>query len=262
MVAEALVEDLQKNPPTVLVNSGDFTQRAREAQYRSAAAYIRRLPSPQINVPGNHDIPLYDIFRRFFSPLDRFRRWISDDPFPTYRDEGLLVIGINTARSLTWKSGRISEEQIGELDRRLSEVPESVHKVIVTHHPFLPPPGEQGTGVNLVGRAEMSLEVLERYRVDLLLAGHLHHGYTGDVRSHYPSSKHAIIVAQAGTAISNRIRHEPNGYNVITLNEDRMCITVRYWNGTSFKAGEQTVYLKKRGLWTPDPASVADSSSQ
>src|SRR5690625_7202909 len=126
MVAEALVEDLQKNPPTVLVNSGDFTQRAREAQYRSAAAYIRRLPSPQINVPGNHDIPLSDIFRRFFSPLERFRRWISDDPFPTYRDERLLVMGINTTRSLTWKSARITEEPIGALAGPMPEISRSV----------------------------------------------------------------------------------------------------------------------------------------
>lgn len=262
VVADALVEDLHRDPPDVLVNSGDFTQRARQGQYKAAADYIRRLPGPQINVPGNHDIPLYDIFRRFLAPLNRFRRWITADPFPTYRDDGLIVIGINTARSLTWKGGRISQEQISELDRKLSDVPESAHKVIVTHHPFIPPPGEEGAGVDLVGRAEAALEVLERHRVDLLLAGHLHHGYTGDVRSHYPSSGYAIIVAQAGTAISNRVRYEPNGYNRITIDEERMCIGVRYWDGETFTAGEQTLYRKRDGLWRPDASQDSGSTPQ
>ena len=47
---------------------------------------------------------------------------------------------------------------------------------------------------------------LDACEVDLLLAGHLHHGYSGDTRTQYPASHRAIISAQAGTAISGRAR--------------------------------------------------------
>src|SRR4051812_2596140 len=110
-VAEGLVADLAERKPSLLVVSGDFTQRAREGQFRAAAEYLKRLPQPQLVVPGNHDVPLYDVVARFFSPLAGYRRIISSDLRPLYRDEEMLVLGVNTARSFTHKSGWISEEQ-------------------------------------------------------------------------------------------------------------------------------------------------------
>src|SRR5690606_25121678 len=160
-VAEGLVEDLHRLRPNLVVTSGDLTQRARGRQYRAAADYLKRLPNPQLTVPGNHDVPLYDVARRFLSPLGRYRRMITGDVSPRFVDEELAVLGINTARSLTWKNGRISVEQILELEELFSSLPASVFKVVVTHHPFIPPPGEKAVGVDLVGRASRALEVIE-----------------------------------------------------------------------------------------------------
>lgn len=250
-VAEGLVQDLRRMQPAIVINSGDFTQRGRRSQYRSAARFMKRLPHPQLSVPGNHDIPLYDVIRRFMMPLERYRSYISGDLFPVYMDEELLVAGINTARSLTWKSGRISTDQIREMERILSNRPESLFKVVVTHHPFIPPPGQESAGVKRVGRAVRALEVFERCGVDLLLAGHLHHGYTGDIRTFYPSAKRSIIAAQAGTAISRRVRHEPNGYNMIRLKPGCIDIEVRRWNNVRFSAAGKVAFLLKNGRWLP-----------
>lgn len=248
-VADGLVEDLQRLKPTLVVNSGDFTQRARRRQYRAAAAYMARLPQPQIAVPGNHDVPLYDVLRRFLSPLGRYQRYITSEMYPRYMDEGIAVLGINTARSATWKSGRISMEQIREMERVFAAVPRELFKVVVTHHPFIPPPGDEGAGVDLVGRASEALEVIARCGVDLLLAGHLHHGYTGDVRTYYPAAGRSTIVAQAGTAISHRIRQEPNGYNLIELETDRITIIVRRWDGNRFEEWERVRYRLHHEVW-------------
>ena len=73
-IVEAIVADISSMSPSLVVISGDLTQRARAGQFRDAAAFLARLPKPQLVVPGNHDIPLFDVFSRFFSPLGNYRK--------------------------------------------------------------------------------------------------------------------------------------------------------------------------------------------
>lgn len=258
-VTEALIVDVQARAPALVIVSGDLTQRARGKQFQAAKAFLERLPAPQIVVPGNHDIPLFDVVRRFAAPLKRYCRWISSDLDPTFADDEMLVIALNTARSFTWKNGRISVEQIEALRSRLKEGGLRV-KIVVTHHPFLPPPGEPG--IDLVGRAAKAIRVLDECNVDLLLAGHLHRGYAGDIRTHYPAARRAMIAIQAGTAISHRKRHgEANAYNVIRVERTRVEIDVRAWNGREFHSIKRTRYDRADDGWHPrdcsDPGSVA-----
>ncbi|MGE5610877.1 MAG: metallophosphoesterase family protein [Bacillota bacterium] len=252
-VVEGLVADLNDSRPDVLVVSGDLTQRARAGQYARAAAYLERLPNPQIIIPGNHDIPLFDVIRRFFFPLQRYRQYIMSDLTPFYRDEEVAILGINTARSWTWrlggfwKDGRISTEQLLDVKLQLGELPESMIKIVVTHHPFIPPPGERLHGI--VGNAAGALNVMEQMGVDLLLAGHLHMGYSGDVRSHFEAVKRSMLSVQAGTAISTRRRHEPNAYNLIRIQPDHVAIAVRAWQGSGFGTDTITEYHRSQGVW-------------
>lgn len=249
-LADGLRADLAGAPPSLLVVSGDLTQRARRAQFALAQAYLATLPQPQLVVPGNHDVPLYDVARRFFSPLGRYRRFISRDLNPTFDDGELCVVGLNTARSLTWKSGRISLEQIEALRVRLTDT-KAHYRVVVTHHPFIPPPVENSDqkGIDLVGRAARAIQVLDACHVDLLLAGHLHHGYSGDTRTQYPAAHRAIIAAQAGTAISGRVRSDPNGYNRITVSGERLTIEVRAWREGKFQPARVTEYVRDAKGW-------------
>ncbi|HEY8993232.1 MAG TPA: metallophosphoesterase family protein [Lacunisphaera sp.] len=249
-LAEGLKADLAAIRPTLVVISGDLTQRARIGQFKAARAYLATLPKPQLVVPGNHDVPLFDVARRFFSPLVRYRRFISADLNPIYDDGTLCVIGVNTARSLTWQSGRISSGQIKSLQTRLA-VTTARFKVVVTHHPFIPPPAGNAKqhGIDLVGRAARAMTVLDAGSVDLLLAGHLHHGYSGDTRTQYPAARRAIISAQAGTAISGRVRSDPNGYNRITLDGDCITVEVRRWQAGAFVSWRATPYARGDSGW-------------
>jgi len=246
LLAENLIEDLRMIKPDLLIISGDLTQRARKKQFIQAKEYLQRLPKPQLVIPGNHDIPLFDIFRRLFSPLTRYKKYITDILNPLFTDEEIAVYGINTARSLTWKSGRISEEQIEDMWRKLCPIPKNIFKIVVTHHPFIPPPEQPG--IKLVGRSVQALRIIDKCYIDLLLAGHLHNGYTGDVRTFYPKRERSVIVAQAGTAISNRVREEPNAYNLIYVESRRMEIIERWWNGTDFTNAASTIYNKEGDL--------------
>src|ERR1700704_500594 len=107
-----LASVIAKLAPDLIAVSGDLTQRARTAEFQAARAFLDRLPKPQIIVPGNHDVPLHNVFRRFIGPLAKYRRLITDDLAPFYADDEIAVLGINTARSLTFKRGRVNSKQI------------------------------------------------------------------------------------------------------------------------------------------------------
>ena len=250
-VVEGLLEDLASIQPTLVVVSGDLTQRARRRQFAAARQFLDRLPFPRLVVPGNHDIPLFDIVTRFARPLARFRRYIDEDVNPFFATDAVAVLGLNTARSTTWKDGRISLAQIEHLRRRLGPVPEHVSKVLVTHHPFLPPPGDPSPP--LVGRAKEALQAAEACGVELLLAGHLHRGYTGDIRTHHVGIRRAMLVAQAGTAVSHRVRNEANSYNVIRLSPERLGFSLRAWDGRGFRETRFDEYVKRDLDWRPTP---------
>jgi 3',5'-cyclic AMP phosphodiesterase CpdA len=140
-VVAALIPLVHSLGPDLVVVSGDLTQRARPHEFRAARRFLDQLPGPQIVVPGNHDVPLYNVYQRFVQPLAKYRRFISADLEPYYVDGEIAVVGLNTARSLTFKGGRISEQQMERLRERLQPLDESLTKIVVTHHPFELPAG-------------------------------------------------------------------------------------------------------------------------
>ena len=170
--------------------------------------------SPQIVVPGNHDIPLHNVFARFFEPLTKYKRYITDDLHPVYEDEELAVVGVNTARSLVFKGGRINETQVARLREKFCSLDDQIVKVLVTHHPFDLPEGYNER--DLVGRARMAMTHLAECGADLFLAGHLHISHTGHTKR-YNISGHSALVVQAGTATSTRERGETNSFNLLRI---------------------------------------------
>lgn len=281
---KALRHDLLATPYDLLIVSGDLTQRARASQFRAATEFLADLPGPQLCVPGNHDVPLHDVFRRFLSPLGKYRKYVTDDLRPVFQDEQLLVIGLNTARPFTWrwggfwKDGRISADQLLDVHLACINAPKTLFKIVVTHHPFIPPPGTRAHGAvelegletdrphkpdpQVVHGSARALETMESVGVELLMAGHLHMNYTGDVRSHHEAVRRSILSVQAGTACSHRRRGEPNAYNRFTvesasfdsLPHDRLTVQVRTLDSSAFGDGACRRFEKRDDGW------VAESS--
>lgn len=249
-IVEGAVEDVAQAEPDLVVVSGDLTQRARRAEFDDAASFLARMPGPVLVVPGNHDVPLYDVARRFLAPLKRYRAKISAELYPRHEDEEIHVLGINTARSFTWKDGAVDDEQLAIIRAWGHAAPPGAFRVLVTHHPFLPP--EARPTERIVGGADRALRAAQEAGVELLLAGHLHEGYTGDARAHHVTLERSILVAQAGTATSTRTRGEVNTYNLIEVDPraPRVAIEVRSWNGARFEATLRTIYTKdSAGAW-------------
>ncbi|WP_029008103.1 metallophosphoesterase family protein [Azospirillum halopraeferens] len=248
-VVEGLVGDLMTQKPDLIVISGDLVQRARRRHFEEARAFLERLPFPYLVVPGNHDIPVYDLLRRFIDPFHHYKHYISGDLSPFHVDDEIAVLGLNTARSviLDFSHGRINRGQIDRIRDVFGELPPHVFKVLFTHHPFLPPPDAPRT--RLVGRHGPALSVLEDCGVDLLLAGHLHRAYSGDIMSFHTQVARSILVAQASTATSTRLRNEANAYNLITIARPHITFEVRAWEGAAFTPGLVSRYRRRDHLW-------------
>jgi len=242
----ALLTDLAEFAPSVVVISGDLTQRARRHEFQAASDFLKSIPYQRIVVPGNHDIPLYNVARRFLSPLTRYRQYITNDINPVFQDEELLIMGINTARSAAFKGGRISIAQIENAQKIFQGVDPGQFKILVTHHPFIRPSDRTE---RIVGRARLALRMLELSGVDLLLAGHFHVGFSADIRQQHTTVKRSILVLQAGTAISSRRRGEPNSYNRIKIEGHQLTVEIRALNGSRFEEKTRTTYLKQNDEW-------------
>lgn len=229
-IVDRLVEAVHALKPDVVVVSGDLTQRARKTQFAEARAFLDRLPSPQIVVPGNHDVPLYNVYRRFARPLENYKRYITHDLTPFFADDEIAVAGINTARSMTFKNGRVSNKHAASLAERFKPLDAAIAKIVVMHHPFDVP---VGSNHRIVNRAEEILPKIAESGADIFLSGHLHVSRITSSAHRYqlPDGKEVLII-QAGTAASTRGRGEANSFNFIKI--DGPVLTVeRYECGMS-----------------------------
>jgi 3',5'-cyclic AMP phosphodiesterase CpdA len=257
---QPLVGVIEQIQPNLIAVSGDLTQRARPEQFQAARAFLSALPLPQIVVPGNHDVPLYNVPARFLHGLRRYRRYISADLEPFYADSEIVVLGLNTAHSLTFKGGRINAAQIAHTQERLRPFGADVIKIIVTHHPFDLP--EQYARQGIVGHAQMAMERLAGSRIDVFLAGHLHISHAGPTSLRINSSGRSALLIQAGTATSTRSRGEVNAFNVIRIQQPEIIVERFAWQHERqiFIASVMNSFRRTPSGWTS--SSIPNSTRE
>jgi len=259
-LVEAVEEQANADKPDLVVISGDFTQRAKTEQFKEACAFLERLRDAGhdvLGVPGNHDVPLYDVLRRFLSPLTRYRRYIDDTLCPFIEKQGMAVLGINTARSLTFSDGRISHEQMDFIRETFSRTDRSVPRILVTHHPMFALPVGNGPELGkAIGRQQLALDAIADAGVDILLAGHNHRASTHNAADLVTRAGPALVI-QAGTATSVRLRGQEQSFNRIEVNGDEVGITEYSWDDGAFLAGEPAAYRRTGDHWKKESAARA-----
>ena len=251
-LVDAVEERVHAERPDLVVVSGDFTQRARTEQFKEACRFLGRLQDrghEVLGVPGNHDVPLYDVLRRFLSPLTRYKRFIDDVLCPYHELPGAIVLGINTARSLTFSDGRISHEQMQFIRDTFAKADPRSVRILVTHHPlFALPVGEGPELGRAVGRNDLALDAIDHAGVDLLLAGHNHRATVHSARDLVTRAGGSLVI-QAGTATSVRLRDEEQSFNRIDLDGDTVTVTVHAWDGRGFRPSDAQRFIRERGHW-------------
>jgi 3',5'-cyclic AMP phosphodiesterase CpdA len=252
-IVPPLVHTIRDIAPDLVAVSGDLTQRARRNQFAQARAFLEQLPFPQIIVPGNHDIPLFNLAARFLSPLTGYRRYITADLAPVFDDDEIVVVGLNSARSVMFSGGgRLNEMQVQQAAARLAAAASDVIKIVVTHHPFELPAGRAEE--HLIGRSDMAMAQLANAGADLFLAGHLHVSHVARTAERYKISGHSALVVQAGT-MSTRERGEPNSFNVVRVARPHMTVDRHSWddNLQGFRAAWTGTFQHTAQGWVAQP---------
>jgi 3',5'-cyclic AMP phosphodiesterase CpdA len=254
-VLKPLLDAVGKINPNIVVVSGDLTQRARAKQFRAASELLKALPLPQIIVPGNHDVPLYNVIARFLFPLAGYRRYIAKDPEPFYQDEEIAILGLNSSRSLTIQDGRLNKAQIGKMMRVFKTIPDGVLKVLVSHHPFeLPPDCEE---FKVVGGAGKVLDAMAECRTDVVLSGHFHTTHVGRRAFQQPDAKWAPLLLQAGTATSTRLRGQEPSFNVLHVRGGTIELESHTWSN------DTRAYLRSaKGSFNRGPFGWSNSAEE
>jgi 3',5'-cyclic AMP phosphodiesterase CpdA len=214
LVLNALVSLSRRIAPDVVVLSGDITQRARRAQFAAARACIAQLHVPHLlAIPGNHDIPLFNLFARCFYPYANYAREFGPNLEPVFEDDDALIICVNTTRPSRHKDGEVSEQQIQNVATRLRNASHRQLRIVVTHQPVQVVDAHDIP--NLLHGREAAVRAWSNAGVDIIMGGHIHLPHVRPLTESFDLPRPAWSI-QAGTAVSHRTRSGiPNSVNVI-----------------------------------------------
>lgn len=243
-VVDALLHEMHALAPDLVVVSGDLTQRARRRQFQRARAFLDALGSPHLVVPGNHDVPLFNLVARLIDPLGGYRRFITPDLQPAFADAALLVVGLDTTQPLTLKEGRVAEDALAAAVSRVQAAPEAAVKIVVGHHPFDAPDERRRDAVGT-----SVLAALTGAGADVFLTGHLHVSYTGHTAHRYNVAGRSAIVVEAGTATSTRLRENSNAFNLLSIEPSLITVTCHEWRSRAFAVSDSQQFRRSASGW-------------
>ncbi len=214
VVVEALLRLARAQMPDLVVISGDITQRATRSQFMAARRFVDRLPGPKLVLAGNHDIPLFNVIARTLRPYRNYQRHFGAVLNPQFESADLLVVGVKTTRRYRHEDGEVSPSQIRRVAQRLCLAKSGQLRIVVTHQPVHVTRARDEK--NVLHGAHEAVRSWARAGADLILGGHIHLPFAARLSDRYGDLPRELWTAQAGTAVSSRVRHEaPNSVNLI-----------------------------------------------
>lgn len=245
-VLDQLGHSVRAFQPHLVVVTGDLTQRARADQFRGARQFLDSLPSPQLIVPGNHDIaPLYKPLERVLSPYARYHRYITRELDGAFYDDELLVLALSSVQPFRWKEGTISRRQLEWIAEYSQRFPTQL-RILAAHHPLVEAQTERPT--RRLRRHPALLSVLDSADIAVCLSGHLHTSFSGLAVTSLDEAG-SVLAVHASTATSTRLRGHRNAYNQLTLDGASLRVDAVAFDGAAFQTLASSTYERRAGAW-------------
>ena len=216
-VVAALECLVREQRPDVMLLSGDITQRATRAQFAAARRFVDRLTLPAlVAIPGNHDIPLFNLAARLLWPYARYARAFGQNLEPQFENPDVLVLGLNTTRRWRHVDGALSAAQIERVARRCEQAPAAQWRIVVVHQPMAVSRPQDAH--NLLHGRDAAVRRWSSAGVNLVLGGHIHLPFVQPLHEQWAGLPRPLWAVQAGTAVSTRVRAEAgNSVNLIRI---------------------------------------------
>jgi predicted phosphodiesterase len=250
-LAEALLAALAEARPDLVLIAGDVVQRARAGQFRLARAFLDALPAPWLAVPGNHDLPLWNLPARLAAPRAAYRRWIAPRTEVTRPAGEALIIGLDTTTRWRHQRGRVGARQIAAVAAAMEGAAGRV-PVILAHHPFHQ---REAVAKELMIGAPEALDRWADGPPHLLLTGHLHAFLVEPFVARRGAGR--TLQVHCGTSTSRRTRGTPNDFALIEIAGGRVRIERRaFAPGEGFRAAAHHAYRATSQGWAPIAAAA------
>ena len=244
-----LAETLEGDGTEHVIVTGDLTQEGRKREFEAAAAWFEALPMRVTAIPGNHDAPVRNLYRRFKGPWERYERLTGCEAEPVVRGEGYVFAGANSARrvrpGLDWSTGALTKRQVRRVVEAFRRFPDDV-KMVGFHHPVRAIETAARAGRAVVSGADHVVDQLADAKVDVMMTGHVHLARVSTVTDR----GWAFVLSQAGTAVSTRLRGEPASYNVIIVDGDALSVLVQRWAEGRFVTERTVRYARGSNGWS------------
>lgn len=220
------LNDVEAINPDIILISGDLTHRARRFQYQLLTNFLKKLPGKLLIVPGNHDIPLKNIWGRLFAPFKLYKQYISDDINVAFQNKGVRILGVNSVDPYQTHNGKLSHATRDKIEQYFSsafpglnliffhhnlDYFEKIHKPLKNHHHFI--------------------DDLNTSQLNIICTGHLHYANVGLIQK---NSEHSALLLHAGTLFCQRSRDYINSYFSLEMVEQECQIDWRVFNDVSF----------------------------
>ena len=245
-LAKQLTHDLGCIEPDLIIIAGDLTMRSTRNEFADAKMWLQGLKAPLLVLPGNHDLPVWSLFERFTNPFARYSRASGAKLMPVFEDGQSYILGLNTTASwqpsLRWQDGTVRRRDVAAARLLLAQAPPEKARIVATHHPLLPIEGFPRT--RPVRRAARAVAMLAEQKVEMLLSGHVHQTYAAVLRP--PGGP--VIAVGAPTALSTRIRGEPNGFWMIEVLPDRYRLSLHSFDGATFAAAGAPIEFLRQSI--------------
>ncbi len=228
--AANLLLQINELKPDAVVVSGDLTMRARRTQFRKARKLLEAIEAPLLVVPGNHDVPLFDLLTRVLNPFANYNKYISDLTVGAFQFPHVSILGLNTVNPWKHQEGIIRSKDLDRVREWSAEQPANSWKVVVVHQHFANLVGHHRPGV--FSNGEYLIDSMAQAGIHAVLHGHVHYSNVVSSAMFFPDLKRHLALVTVGTATCQRTRGEvpTNHFNIIEFCEPEIHIRQCDWS--------------------------------